>query len=111
MVLNNLSKSTLKAGKNLTNFSLNAAGQVERVVRRTETEFNTYVAPVRETVLKRYPTLFAFLVTVGVLSTFLGFEQILLRIEFLQEKPWLIFLIGISILFFTGKLYKKLGQI
>lgn len=67
------------------------------------------VAPVRKTVFRRFPVLFSLLVTLGVSATVLGFEQILLQYQILQESPVLIFILGVSILIFTGTLYKKLG--
>lgn len=68
-----------------------------------------YVAPVRQTVFKRFPTLFALLVTTGATALFLGIEQTILKYQLLQNKPELILLIGVLILAFTGRLYKKLG--
>lgn len=111
MVIRRLTETTTKTTKDLTNLGVDAAARVEQVVKQTETELNAYIAPVRETVLKRYPTLFAVLVTFGAVSTFLGFEQIILRVQFLQTNPWIIFLFGVTVLFFTGRLYKKLGEL
>lgn len=68
-----------------------------------------YVMPVRETIFKRFPVFFSLLVTFGVSATFLGMEQVLLQYELLREKPVLILLAGITVLVFTGRLYKKLG--
>lgn len=68
-----------------------------------------YVMPVRETIFKRFPVLFSLLVTFGVSATFLGIEQVLLQYELLRDRPELILLAGITVLVFTGRLYKKLG--
>jgi len=68
-----------------------------------------YVMPVRETIFKRFPVLFSLLVTFGVIATFLGVEQVLLQYELLRTHPELILLTGVTILIFTGRLYKKLG--
>lgn len=68
-----------------------------------------YVAPVRKTIFRRFPILFSLLVTFGVSATVLGFEQILLQYQILQESPVLILFFGMSILIFTGTLYKKLS--
>ena len=82
--------------------------KVDQVVFVTGQQFDTYAKPLRESVFKRYPTLFTLLVTVGATATFLGSEQILLSISLFSSHPWLLFLFGIAILTLTGKLYKKL---
>lgn len=83
------------------------------VVGTSTTEFTKtvdgYVTPVRKTIFRRFPVLFSLLVTFGVSATVLGLEQILLQYKILEESPVLIFVIGMSILIFTGTLYKKLG--
>lgn len=82
--------------------------KVDRVVSVAGQQLDTYAKPLRESVFKRYPTLFTLLVTVGATATFLGSEQILLSIPVFANHPWLLFLFGIAILALTGKLYKKL---
>lgn len=67
------------------------------------------VQPVRQTVLKLYPLLFAILVSTGVAATILGLERILLEVSLFDEHPWLLFACGIGILAITGRIYKKLG--
>ncbi len=66
------------------------------------------VAPVRTSVLQRYPVLFSFLITFGLATTYYGFERILAQYEVLNNNPWLIMLIGVGVLTFTGTLYKKM---
>ncbi len=83
-------------------------GEIEARVVRTEATLNSYVSPARETVIKRYPTLFTIVATVGVIATFLGLEQILLGFSILNEYPTLLFFGGVGILALTGQLYKKL---
>lgn len=68
-----------------------------------------YVMPVRKTIFKRFPVLFSLLVTFGASATFLGIEQVLLQYALLRNHPELILLAGITVLVFTGRLYKKLG--
>ncbi len=63
----------------------------------------------RESAFKRFPALFTLLVALGVSATYFGVEQLMLQVPWLIARPWLILVIGISILFFTGRLYKKLG--
>lgn len=82
--------------------------ELEEALKRAGGEVDKVVLPVRETVLKRYPILFALVVTIGVAATILGLEQILLTIPLFIEHPWILFLLGVGILAITGTLYKKL---
>lgn len=70
----------------------------------------TDVVLVRKTILHRFPILFGLLVTVGVTAVLLGIEQLILKYHILSGHPELILFIGVSILAFTGKLYKKLSE-
>lgn len=63
----------------------------------------------KKAVFARFPLLFTLLGTFGLVATFYGFEGIMDRLG-LSENPFTLFLIGVSILFFTGSLYKKLGE-
>jgi hypothetical protein len=82
--------------------------RVDRVVGQTTEIFDTVTNPVRTSLAQRYPTLFSLLITVGATATFLGFEQLLLTWSLLERYPLLILLFGVSVLAFTGTLYKKL---
>ena len=85
------------------------ADTVDRTVMGITSEADRMVAPVRKSIFKRFPTLFMFLVTVGVTTTFLGIERIIEHFGIFEENPLLILLFGVSILCITGTLYKKLG--
>jgi hypothetical protein len=102
----------------------NVLGQVERVTKETTIQmldktdvvtgqvnhhFNQYVAPVRKSVLKRFPVLFSLLVVFGLTTTYYAFEKILSQYEVFNEHPTLLLAFGIAVLAFTGRLYKKLG--
>lgn len=78
---------------------------VEGVVTRTEKTFD----PIRQSVFRRFPITFTLLVTFGVAATFFGTERIIAEIAWINERPYAIFLIGITLLAVTGRLYKKLG--
>lgn len=82
---------------------------VEQVTQQAASEVDSYIAPVRQSVFKRFPVIFTLLVTFGVAATFYGFEMILARYQLLQQYPWLILSLGIGTLVATGTLYKKLG--
>lgn len=86
-----------------------ALGEVEAVTEKTVGVVNEYVAPVRKTLIQRFPVTFLLLVTVGVTATFLGVEQIILKYALFHNKPELILLFGVVILAFTGTINKKLG--
>lgn len=74
-----------------------------------ERDVDLAIDPVRQSVLKRFPYLFLFLVTFGVAATFFGIERFIIEVSWLNDKPLLIFTLGVATLFATGTLYKKLG--
>jgi hypothetical protein len=63
----------------------------------------------REAVFTRFPLLFTILGAFGLVATFYGFEGVMDRTG-LSENPWILLAIGLSVLIFTGSLYKKLGS-
>jgi uncharacterized integral membrane protein len=77
----------------------------EKVVITTDQAFE----PIRRSVFKRFPIVFTLLGTFGVGATFYGIERILASIVWLNERPWVILGIGLSVLALIGSLYKKLG--
>ena len=83
--------------------------QVTTVVSNTTNGVDTYIAPVRSGILKRFPVLFSLLVPVGASTTFLGFEKLISHVTFLENNPLLLLILGMGILAFTGTLYKKLS--
>lgn len=107
MTQKNSHKKNFKA---VTNKAVKTFDDIENRIGNTAKEFDSYVAPVRTSVLRRFPILFTLLTTFGVAATFLAFEKILTQYELLNRYPWLILLIGLSALAFTGSLYKKLDS-
>ncbi len=91
------------------NDPLLALAELDRLIKRVGGDMDQLIQPVRQTAFTRYPVLFSFLVTFGVVATFLGLEQILLQVDFLVDRPWIIFVFGLVILAITGRLYSKLG--
>jgi len=63
----------------------------------------------RRAVFARFPLLFTLLGTFGVVATFYGFEGVMDQFG-LSENPWILLVLGISVLTFTGTLYKKLER-
>lgn len=88
-----------------TSYILNTTDSVSDEMKKT---IETHIAPVRLSVLKRYPVLFSLLVTFGLATTYYGFEKILSQSEVLNQYPLLILGIGVVILTFTGTLFKKM---
>jgi uncharacterized integral membrane protein len=104
--LNDNKSQILQSSKRLTETALTT---VDGVVTKATTEVDTYISPIRTSVLKRFPILFSLLTTLGVATTFLGFEKIVSTIPFLDQNPFVMLILGISILAATGTLYKKLS--
>jgi uncharacterized integral membrane protein len=80
----------------------------ETGVKTVEKKVDAAVAPTRNSFLQRFPILFSLLVTFGVATTFLGFEQLVARTPFLYDRPAFMLAIGVGVLVITGTLYKKL---
>ncbi len=93
------------------------AAQVEEVfvladkaASSTAKRVDSYVAPMRKTIFQKFPVLFGLLVTTGVAWVILGIEQIILKYNFFENHPEFILFVGVVILAFTGRLYKKLSD-
>ncbi|MDO8492200.1 MAG: hypothetical protein Q7S34_00975 [bacterium] len=76
--------------------------KVENLTRQV----NDYMELRGKDVLSRYPILFSFLATFGLVSVIYGFERIIDGIPFLNNHPFLILILGVGILIFTGSLFK-----
>ena len=81
----------------------------EHALGAVEKDVHAVVAPAQKNAFKKFPILFSLLVTCGMSATFLGFERLLLTISVLENYPVVMLVTGITILVFTGTLYKKLG--
>ena len=82
---------------------------VDKTVTTAVRHTDKLIDPVRRSAFRRFPSLFILLVTFGVSATIYGFEVLIAQWTYMYERPWLILLLGISILVGTGTLYKKLG--
>jgi protein-S-isoprenylcysteine O-methyltransferase Ste14 len=78
-------------------------------VQKIERQIDKSAQPIRQSVFSRFPILFTLATTFGVAATFFGFERMLQEISFLNNRPWLILLLGILVLSVTGTLYKVLS--
>jgi len=81
--------------------------QAEKIVRDLNDSAGKYTKPV----FKRYPLLFTFLLTFGVISIIEGLKFFFEEIKFFKENPFILILIGVIILLFTGTLYKRLEKV
>ncbi len=79
-----------------------------RLLDEINRKFDNLVKTQQNTKLKRFPLLFTLLVAFGFVITIYSFEKIADKIIFFQERPIVMLIIGLSILVFTGTLYKKL---
>jgi hypothetical protein len=60
--------------------------------------------------LSKYPLLFLFLIVFGVAVILQGFELFIGNVPLFKQKPLLLIIIGVFILFVTGQLYKTLER-
>lgn len=70
--------------------------------------FEKTIAKRRDSVLQRFPTLFLFLSTFGVVCILYSLEKMIDTTPFLTQNPYILFIVGTAILVITGALYKKL---
>jgi hypothetical protein len=80
--------------------------RIEDMVRDMHDGAGKYTQPV----LKRYPLLFAFLLTFSFAAILHGFELWADQIEIFEKYPSILISIGIVALFLTGTLYKVLRK-
>ncbi len=81
--------------------------QVERIIKTAHDTTGQYT----QSVLRRYPLLFSFLIVFSVASILHGFELWAEQIALFNKYPLLLIVIGALALFFTGMLYKSLGRV
>lgn len=67
------------------------------------------VKNVRDSTFKRFPFIFVFLSTFGLVATFYGFEKVIDQIDFFSDNPHMVLIAGVATLVLTGSLYKKLS--
>lgn len=66
------------------------------------------VKNLRDSTFSRFPILFVFLSTFGLVSTLYGFEKVIDQIPFFEAHPFMVLVTGIVTLGITGSLFKKL---
>ena len=80
--------------------------QFDKTLRQAQEEVGKYTQPV----LRRYPLLFALLLAFGTAAIFTGFHFWVETTRLFHEKPLLLVLLGVIVLFLTGTLYKTLSK-
>lgn len=71
---------------------------------------NNFMKERGRSVFGRYPLVFSFLGTFGVVLIIHGIEGVIDKISVLRERPILILFTGILLLTFTGTLYKRIEK-
>ena len=84
------------------------ASELEKKISDMHREVENLVEPHRQGFIRRFPGLFAIVVAFGVATTFYGFERVVAGIPFMNENPLLILVIGLGVLYLSGRAYKKL---
>jgi hypothetical protein len=89
----------------------NQKQRVEQEIKKLEAmggSFGGRVKHIRDSAFTRFPFLFVFLSTFGVVATLYGFEKLIDQIDYFQEHPGMVLVAGVITLLVTGSLYKKL---
>lgn len=86
----------------------NELSEVEKKLLEAEQRLLVEIQKQRKWVKTRHPFLFMLLVTFGAIATFQGFNRIVNSISLFADNPWIMFVVGISVLGITGTLYQKL---
>lgn len=76
---------------------------------QAEEKFIEKIVEKRDRAEVRFPLLTALAVTFGFVSTLYGFEKMIDRVDLFVNHPWILLIVGVSTLSFTGALYKKLN--
>ena len=84
----------------------NPIQEVERAIKALHDELGSFTKPV----LRRYPFIFAFLLTFSLAAILHGFELLTDEMTIFHDHPWLLIAIGTAMLIFTGTLYKLLEK-
>ena len=80
--------------------------RLEKIAKEIHDDVSKSTRPV----LKRYPLLFALLITFGASAIIHGFAILSDQIEIFDKHPVLLILTGVIVLTLAGSLYKTLGK-
>lgn len=80
----------------------------EKALIEREKLLAQHLAKRRKAVFARFPLVFTLLGSFGLVATFYGFERLIDRIQLFSDYPIILLGTGVTILIFTGTLYRKL---
>ncbi|MFC1645315.1 hypothetical protein ACFL08_04790 [Patescibacteria group bacterium] len=60
----------------------------------------------KNTALEKHPLIFGIIVTFGLIAVVAGVEGIINQVPFLHENPYILTLLGVTILISTGAAYR-----
>ena len=86
--------------------------RVEKEIRKLEEmggSVGNRAKRLRDSTFAKFPIIFIFLSTFGVVATFYGFEKIIDQIVYFEQNPSMVLVAGLLTLLITGTLYKKLN--
>ena len=72
-----ISTQNRRVAKEPINESRDYISHVTNIMDKTTAGVDSYIAPVRTNILKRFPVMFSLLTTFGLSTTFYGFEKYL----------------------------------
>ena len=76
---------------------------------KTEEKFIKKVVDERTRVETKFPLVFGLTATFGLVSVLYGFEKIIDQIDILANNPWILLVVGLTLLLITGAAYRKLN--
>ncbi|MFC1623388.1 hypothetical protein ACFL16_03225, partial [Patescibacteria group bacterium] len=72
--------------------------QIEKIIDKRIREKNT--------ALEKHPLIFGIIVTFGLVAVIAGTEGIINQVPLLHENPYILIIIGVTILISTGAAYR-----
>jgi len=63
-----------------------------------------------QSIFRKYPITLSLLITFGLVSILHGFEKVFDKIQYFNENPLVLILIGVGMLVGTGSIYKVLDN-
>jgi len=98
-----------KTTSTLIEVPLEAVDAVQKLLDEVAADVEKQIAPVRRSIIKRFPNLFLLAVTFGFSIVLYSIEVILMQNGFVLDYPWVSLGIGVGVLTITGTLYRKLS--
>lgn len=74
-----------------------------------EEKFINRIVDERSRAETKFPLIFGLTATFGLVSLLYGFEKIIDQIDLLANNPWILLVVGLTLLLITGAAYRKLN--